>query len=335
MKRIIKLAIMPLFFLLLIQPAQGQKLLKRLKEKAQERIEQKAEQRVEKKMDEKIDEGLDKVEDSLEKNNKDGNSDSAGTSANSSNAKSQQRMSGLLKGMGLSGEPVPHADSYSFSDLIQMHVESFDKNGKKTSAGEFITHLSPKSKSMAYEMISGDMAEPGQGMFIIDTKNGAMIILSDKDGDKTGIIYGIGSFFQSKGENYDDVESKLSESPESYLSNPNVTKTGRTKTIAGYKCEEYKYNDEDTESDIWITKDLKIDTHDYFSTLFKSNLYSQGIGWGYMMAATTLDKTTGDKTTMEVTKVDTHSNVTYSLNDYQITNLGSFKMPATQEEEKK
>ena len=335
MKRIIKWAALPLFFLLLIQPAHGQ-LLKRLQEKAKNKLEQKVEERAEKKMDEKMDEGLDKVEESLEKNKKESKSDSAGTTSETSrDARMQQHMSGILKGMGLSGEPVPHADSYSFSDLIQMHVESFDKNGKEISNGEFITHLDPKSQSMAYQMISGDMAEPGQGMFIIDAKNGAMIILSDKDGEKTGIIYGIGSFFQSMGEEYKDTESDLSESPETYLANPNVTKTGRTKTIAGYKCEEYKYNDEDTQSDIWITKDLKMNTRDFFSTLFKTSLYSQGIGWGYMMEATTLDKTTGEKTMMEVTKVDTHSNVTFSLNNYQITNLGSFKMPDTEEDNQK
>ena len=85
--------------------------------------------------------------------------------------------------------------------------------------------------------------------------------------------------------------------------------------------------DEDSESEIWITKDLKMNTRDFFSTLFKTSLYSRGVPWGYMMEATTIDKKTGEKTFMQVTRVDEKSNLRFSLADYQITNLGSFTMP--------
>jgi hypothetical protein len=39
-----------------------------------------------------------------------------------------------------------------------------------------------------------------------------------------------------------------------------ITKTGNTKVIAGYKCDEYKIVDKDKEgySNVWMTKDVKL-----------------------------------------------------------------------------
>lgn len=321
MKVKIQIVFILLFSFFLVQPVQGQRLLKKLQQKAEQKLEKAAE----KKMDEKIDESLDNLENKID------SAFESNADATNRDAQNQERMSRLLKGIGVSGEPVPFEDSYSFDQLIQMHIESFDKTGKQTSTGEFITHLNSTQKSMAYEVVSGDLAKSDQGLFIIDADNGAMIILSDEKGEKTGIVYGIGAFFQSLGESFNDEEVDLSDSPESYLSNPNVSKTGRTKTIAGYKCEEYTYEDEYSNSEIWVTKDLRMNTQDYFSTLFKTSLYTHGMGWGYMMASTSVDKNSGEKSQMEVSRVDKSSNVRYSMNDYQITNLGSFTMPAPEE----
>ena len=323
MKTFLRITLLAVFAMMLIQPANGQRILRSLREKVEERVEKKVEERAEKKVDEAIDKQLDKLEEALE--------DSAASAPTSTDEERRQRMQNIMKGLGMSGEPVPVADNYRFDNMIQMHVESYDANGSKESDGEFITHLSPDSKSMAYQMISGDMGNPGQGMFIMDAENGATIILSEEDGKKTGIVYGLGTFFETMGESIEE-DADLDETPESYLANPNVNKTGRTKTIAGYKCEEYKYSDETSESNIWITKDLKMNTRDFFSTLFKTSLYSHGIPWGYMMEVTTNDKETGEKSFMQVTKVDDNSNKSFSLADYEITNLGSFKVPMEEEE---
>lgn len=323
MKTFLRIALLSVFAVMLIQPANGQRILRSLREKVEERVEKKVEERAEKKVDEAIDKQLDKLEEALE--------DSAAKDPVKTDEERRQRMQNIMKGMGMSGEPVPVADNYRFDHMIQMHVESYDANGNKESDGEFITHLSPDSKSMAYQMVSGDMGNPGQGMFIMDAENGATIILSEEDGNKTGIIYGLGTFFETMGESVEE-EADLDETPESYLANPNVKKTGRTKNIAGYKCEEYKYSDETSESNIWITKDLKLNTRDFFSTLFKTSLYSHGIPWGYMMEVTTNDKGTGEKSFMQVTKIDDNSNKSFSMADYEITNLGSFNVPMEEEE---
>lgn len=322
MKTVLRISLLVLFSVILAQPAQSQRLLRRLQEKVQERVEEKVEERAEKKVDQVIDNQLDKIEESLEQNQEETSESS--TSSVERDSRRQERMQNLLKGMGMSGDPVPVADNYSFDHLIQMHIVSYDKKGEKESEGEFITHLNPENKCMAYQMVSGDMGQSGQGLFIIDATNGATIILNEENGEKTGLVYGMGAFFSSIGETLEEEE--IEETPETYLLNPNVEKTGRSKTIAGYRCEEYKFHDEETESEIWITTDLKMNTYDFFSTLFKTSLYSHGIPWGYMMEATTLEKDSGKKSVMQVTRVDANSNTKFSLADYQVTNLGSFQM---------
>jgi hypothetical protein len=286
-------------------------------------VEKRIEDRALDRADKEIDKQLDKIEEAIFDDEEE-NSDSS-ANKNSSYSRSEERLTNMMKKMGV-GEPVDFESSYSFENLVQMHIESYDKKGKKTSEGEFITHLSPDSKSMAYEFVSGDMAEPDLGLIIIDATNGATIILSEENGKKTGIVYGLGTFFQTvHDESLEDLD--LSETPETYLMNPNVEKTGRTKTIAGLSCEEYKYNDEKTISNIWITRDLKMNTQDFFGALFKTALYSHGMGWGYMMEATSVNKESGEKSVMEVTKVDKNSRKKVLMSDYQITNIGSFGAP--------
>jgi len=327
MKSFSKLFFVLLLTLFTIQTAHSQAILKKIQRSAERKIEQRAEEsvnkQVDKQIDKRIDDVFDKLDESLEGN------DSSNTSGSRTD---EERMSSILKGIGISGEPVPFEDNYAFDNLIQMHVENYKKNGKLDDTGDINIHFAPDSKSMAYEIISGDLSKNGQGMFIVDAENGAMIILNNDNGKKSGIIYGMGAFFQSIGQTYNDENVDLSDSPETYLANPNVTKTGRTKTVSGYKCEEYKYNDENTESEIWITKDLKLSAQDFFSTLFQTSMYANGMGWGYPMEVTSIDKNSGEKSLMQVTKVDKNSNKKFAMSEYQITNLGSFTMPTGGEE---
>ncbi len=326
MKSLFKIGALIVISILLVQPAQGQKLLNRFKNKVKQKVEQRVEKHIEKKVDDKIDKELDKIENSLEKKNEGEGSDiSSSTKAESRDEKNKRRMQGIMKGMGISSTPVPIADNYKFDDLIQMHIESYDKSGAKISDGEFIVHFDPNSKNMAYEVLSGDIGKPGQGLFIIDTENGATIILSEENGKKSGIVYGMGAYMETMGETYQQEE--LEETPDMYLANPNVKKTGKTKTIAGYECEEYIYSDEETKSNVWITKNLKMNTQDLFSSLFKTSIYSHGMGWGYMMETTSEDLLTGEKSLMKVTKVETNANTKFAMRDYEITNLGSFQPP--------
>uniref|UniRef100_UPI0032172D1C DUF4412 domain-containing protein n=1 Tax=uncultured Draconibacterium sp. TaxID=1573823 RepID=UPI0032172D1C len=315
MKIITRLSLLTLLSVILIQPVNGQKLLKNIKkrvlEQTEKKIEDKAVEKANKEVDETIDKAFEKEEE--QQNDKD---------------ESTINMAGILGKMGMSSEPVPVEDTYSFNQKIHMNLVSYDKNGKVENEGEFITHLDNDTKSMAYEVISGDMAQTNQGLIIIDAKNKAMILLGNEKDQKSGIVYGMNAFFQSIGETYED-DIEMEETPDTYLANPNVKKTGKTRTISGYKCEEYLYNDESLKSEMWITKDLKMNSQDFFGSLFKISSYSSGVAWGYLMESTSENKETGEKTVMKVTDIDLNSKTRFSLNDYEITNLGNLNIPTT------
>ncbi len=318
------IAFLSFLFVGVVQPASGQGILKRLKEKVEETVEKKTIEKTEEKVEEAVEEGLDSLEDSMKAESA-GDGDPTGPPGQAGQPR-QRDMQNILQGMGMSGDPVPVEESYHFDHLVQMHVETYDKNGKKEDEGEFINHINPSAKNLAYEMISGDMEGPGKGLFIIDTQNKATIILGEEDGKKSGVIYGMENFFKS--EDLRTAETgDLTKAPDASLTNPNLQKTGRTKKILGYTCEEYHYNDETTESKTWITNDLKLNTRDFFDALFNVGTTVRGIPGGYVMENTTIDKETGEKSTMKVTRVEENANTRFSLKDYELTNLGSFKMP--------
>jgi len=319
MKNIKNLLFLIILALFVAQPAYSQSLLKRIQQRAEKQVEKRLEEKAEEKLDNELDKAEKRIDDALE-------SDEEESENGDSDSSNEERLQKLMKGFGLSGEPVPIADEYRFSHLIQMHFESYNKNGKLKDEGEFITHFDPDSKNMAYQALSGDAAD--KGMFIIDTEKGAIIILSDDGNEKNGIVYGMSGYFSTLGESFEEEELDLSDTPDTYLANPNVKKTGRTKTISGFRCEEYLYEDEYNKSNIWITKDIKLNTRDFMSTLFRTSMASHGMGWGYMMEAITEEKDSGEKSIMKVTRVDDSSNKRFSMSDYQITNLGSFQPPA-------
>ena len=322
MKNLIITGILLVFNVFVYQSITAQGLMKGLKDKAQQKIEQRVENRVNEKVDKEMDKQLDKAEESLFKS-----TEEKDTNAETGRNRSEERFNRMVKNLGITGEPVPVADKYEFSQSIQMHLESFNEKGEKTSEGEFITLLNNDSKSMAYQATSGEMSEKSKGIFIIDAVNKATIILNEEDGKKVGLVFGLDSISNTSkaGTDFSEVE----DTPEFYAAHPNVKKTGRTKTITGYKCEEYIITDDDSESEVWITRDLKLNTYDFFSTLFKVETAVTGIGWGYMMEST-ITENSGEKSFMQVTKIDKNTNMAFSMGDYQITNMGNIKIPAGQ-----
>lgn len=167
----------------MVQTVSGQRILKDIKNRAQQKVEERFEQRANEQVDKEIDKQLDKIEDAIFNDEKENTESQTNGNKNPSNSRSEERLTNMMKEMGM-GEPVPFESSYSFDNLVQMHIESYDEKGKKISDREFITHLSNDSKSLVYEFVSGDMAEPGMEFIIIDAKNGATIILSEKNGQK-------------------------------------------------------------------------------------------------------------------------------------------------------
>ncbi|MDY0097704.1 MAG: DUF4412 domain-containing protein [Bacteroidales bacterium] len=165
----------------------------------------------------------------------------------------QARPRGL--GMGILGgkTDIKHNDEYNFTGRMHMIMESYDK--KDVIKSDYFTYFNPNTLSAAIEV---RVAESGKGessipsVFIFDGENRCFMMLMQGEGTKTGIISTIP----------DDSTLTAQSKTQKAAGNENliITKTGNTKTIAGYKCDEYKVVDpeEDGYSNVWMTKDVRI-----------------------------------------------------------------------------
>jgi hypothetical protein len=308
-------------------PANAQGLMERLAKKAAEKLEQKTEDRIDQKVDESIDKQLDHIEESAtaeKPDNQSGNKDAE--------AANQKRMENLLGKMGMSSEPVTYADSYTFNSSMRVNIKTTGKNGKVKSDGDMVSYLSDNDQYMAYEFVSGDInienAPKNKGIFILDYANRATLILSDDNNKKTGIAYGLTDDFEEEtyeDETYIDDEAGTAETDWDYTS-AHFKKTGRTKTILGFKCEEYEYADEASKGAVWITKDYKAARSTAVPSMFNWSSVTFGQTSGFLMASESTDLESGDKSTMEVKEINNNKNTSFNTKQYEITNLGAIGM---------
>jgi hypothetical protein len=308
-------------------PTNAQGLMERLAKKAAEKLEQKTEDRIDQKVDESIDKQLDNIEESATADKPDTQS-----SGQDSEAASKKRMENLLGKMGISSEPVSYADSYTFNASMRINIKTIGKNGKVKSDGDMVSYLSDNHKYMAYEFVSGDInvenAPKNKGVFILDYDNHATLILSEDNNKKTGIAYGLTESFgeeMTDDEVYADQEVDAEEMDWDYHASK-LKKTGRTKTILGYKCEEYEYADETSKGAVWITKDYKAARSTAVPSMFSWTSLTLGHTSGFLMASESTDLETGDRSTMEVTEINNNKNTSFNTKQYEITNLGSIGM---------
>ncbi len=156
---------------------------------------------------------------------------------------------------------LKYKDEYSFSSRLYMVMETFDK--KETMKMDLYMYFSGNSPSVGMETKSftnkdGESA-PLNSSMVMDGENKCFIILTDLGGTKMGMISAI-----------PDEKNKPDGKQDHNFKPADLKKSGKTKMIAGYKCEEYTYTDADNKSSgkLYFTKDinLKIDKRGWSRT---------------------------------------------------------------------
>ncbi len=316
-------------------PSTGQSFLEKMAKHAKQKAQKEAENRAEKKANEKIDKEIDKAFDNLEKQfekeqkEEVKQSNKSKKSGSSSQEDINKDLNSFMSKMGVSTTPVPLEDSYSFNSSVTMNFKSYSKDGKLENDGNMVSYFVSGQNTIAYEFVDGNIKTSQKdktGTFILDYKNKATIILTNENGQKTGMAYGLGDMV-----NDDDWNEAMKDNPnfkqeESEVVNPYVKKTGRTKSILGYSCEEYKYDDEDISSTFWITEDINWNNRGVISNIFSASIYSYGTPNGFLMESVSIDKKSGEKSTYSITDINKSAHKTFDLTQYQITNIGSMKM---------
>ena len=309
-------------------PAISQNPLEKLSKKARQKAEKKAAAQTDKNIDKKMDEEIDKSFNHIEKkydkhkNKKD-------------NSSHNKAFNDFLNQMTNSNTPVKTRVKYAFNTSVSMEFKNYDNEGNLENVGNMITFYNPDEDYMAYTFVNGDVQLPKNdqvGTFILDYKNHSTIILRD-DGSMTGIAYGMGDMI-----NEDDVKEISEENPDikDIENNKDIEsllkKTGNTKKILGYNCEEYKFDNEELTSDMWITKEIKLHNKDLMKKIYSKSMAYPEIEDGFLIESTTVNKKTGEKMVFRVIDINKNAKKTFDLTGYNITNLGSAKVPQDMKE---
>jgi hypothetical protein len=159
---------------------------------------------------------------------------------------------------------LKYKEDYAFTSRIYMVTEVYDK--KDVTKADFYMYYSSSAPAVGIETKTvtnekGD-ATPVTAQMVMDGENKSFLMLTDMNGMKMGIISPI-----------PDENSAPADDKSKKTAPPKFTKTGNTRDIVGYKCDEYSYISEDkTSGKVWFTKDakLKIDKRGWSNSNMKA-----------------------------------------------------------------
>lgn len=226
-----------------------------------------------------------------------------------------------MDALGLTGN-VDYEPTYDFDAYIQMEVSEFEKNGNLKEKMFYDSYIS--KEAVDYAMVFSDKKD--KSTIIFDSKNSAMLILSESDGEFTGFAMGIDPETMKE-----EMEGQTEESgTDTYA----PYKTGKKKTILGYSCDEYMVDDETSVAHMWVSEKLgeqvrreMLKNQQTFGTAFYYAAYMNGMVMEYDLT----EKENGDRTLMQVTKVDLNQSHSISTRKYTVM---SMKTPPPESEEK-
>ncbi|MGC9342972.1 MAG: DUF4412 domain-containing protein [Bacteroidales bacterium] len=297
----------------------GKFLEKKLKQ-ATKRAGEKADEEITEEMNKKVDRAVENAFDSLFNDSETNDRDSENQYSSSS---SEAMAAAMMKSMGINNSPANVADSYDYNGNIKMIIQSWNEKGESQGEMDYTTYISDDFSGFAMEFSQDNH----QSLMIFDTKEGAMIILTDTEGSKTGIVttYEVDSLWGDEDITAEEIEdySKFNE---------NLKKTGNTKMIAGYSCDEYIYEDEEAEGTVWMTDELPAEL---WAKMFNTNVLAAsnaGYYGGFVMEMLRKDKETEEKMILQVKEVNENQPKSISTKDYQLMSFGGMMEENPEEE---
>jgi len=203
---------------------------------------------------------------------------------------------------------LKHKDDYSFTSRLYMVIEAYNK--KETTQMELYMYFSTNTSDVGIESksITDEKGKtvPTTSFTVMDGENKCFIILIDNNGSKMGMISAIPDEHASS--------TQHEEKPAQKTARGKFTKTGNTRVIAGYQCDEYTYTDSEkkTTAHLWFTKEanLNIDKRGWQKTGMGTYYGYEGFEGGMFLAMEGYDengKLTMKSETKEISPNFNHS----------------------------
>lgn len=292
MKNSLKIAV--LFIALLCSSQAEAQFFKKL----QKKIENKIERKLEKKADEKAEQALDSV--FVDRPSKRKKSKQKEKNPKDNSTEMDDFNLGEMMEAVMNRKPVEISDSYNFDITVTMEVATSGNNPMvmKTSYGDGAHYI-----------------EMGNGMTIIsDYKNEAMITLDEDKKTAQAMSLGLLKKFENS-----EIEANTTD-----LEDIQIKRTGKTKTISGYRCEQYIIKGTDFNTEGWFTKEINFDmlAHsksmpEMFKTSSSQAMMQGDIGFPMEMTSTT---NKNEKVIMKVLEISEKSKI-IDLTEYAVSQL--------------
>jgi len=201
-------------------------------------------------------------------------------------------------------------ESYEFEYLVEIDLKDF--GSKKTEKMEMLV-----SKSRPFFGIKQN--NDGKEMMVIfDNENGAMVSYDLEE--NSYIALPVNSALMASFSGMSNTQSEALEI--------DFRKTGKTKKIIGYQAEEYEVTSKDTESEVYVSKEVPFTWDESFGTMlnqFAPHFYQQNEEYridGMLMEALTERASDGKKSEWRTKKIEAKS-ITIDNADYKRTEYGS------------
>ncbi|MCK4662542.1 MAG: DUF4412 domain-containing protein [Bacteroidales bacterium] len=320
MKKIIILTIGMFLFCGMIE-TQGQieQLLKNkakeLGKKSQKKVEKKIDKAVDKKMDEELDKAEDKIKNRKKKSKDKEENVSEEESINNEDTYSQENDNEPVQQSYGTGDAIPTESSYSFDGNIIMEISQ--TGSKKNENMLYQSFFNKNNETYATKFISDNSSGQNPNVIMIfDKKNNAMITLNQEDNQKTGVVT---SLNMAAGAMNMDVEESGKSKSEGYY---NYKKTGNTKVINGYKCDEYLMENPEFVTRTWFTKDFDIGSKGMFGNInYLNQAYSGSHSFGFMMEMVSNNNKTNEQMIIKVKEINLNKSEIIDISTYQLMNM--------------
>jgi len=215
----------------------------------------------------------------------------------------------IMEGFGVS-EDVRLDKEYKFDSWFQMQITDYRKNGKVDEQLVYDNYFCKSKLDYGMEVREDETLST----ILYDADSSAMIILTDEDGEKTGFATRFDPETFDETVDEDELEnSKL-----------NPYKTGKTKKILGYSCDEYLIEEDNSEVHMWISEKLGKEVRkeilrnpNAFGTTFHYSLAVNGMTLQYEI----INTTSGEKTEMLVTDLDLNHKHSIHTSGYTVITM--------------
>ncbi|SIN71711.1 DUF4412 domain-containing protein [Algoriphagus halophilus] len=223
-------------------------------------------------------------------------------------------MNEIMKGLG---EEVSTAERYDFFGHVVMEMKATDKKGKEQDPTLLKSYLAKTSDYTGME-ITDPKNEKSVMTMVYDIPNQASILLMDNDGSKNSFAYKI-DINEVVNESMEDMEDPMEDSELV------IEKTGNTKEILGYQCDEYHVKSRDGEGTYWVTEEPIGGYTSFWGTnspfasgkdQSKYAEYFNDFPQGNFMEMTFISEDDGTKVELKVIEINDSESKSFLMSDY-------------------